>query len=99
MSKFSGPYASELDEIVGDGCAETIGGVDELGHYAKFDGEVMSDGTTIYAILYTNSDGFVDATLYDTTEELAGVWDTIEAMYEGYDRGNDEGYDLDAEMS
>jgi hypothetical protein len=94
MSKFSGAYAEELDEMVNDGMADvTIGSVDELGrHYAKFDGEEMTDGSKVYAILYTNSDGFVDSTLYDTPEELEEAWTDIEAEYDQYydERANEE---------
>ena len=87
MSKFSGAYAEELDESVNNGFSDDcIGSVDELGHYALFtDYTSEATGETIHAILYTNSDGFVDSTLYDTAVEARQDWKEIEQQYTEYD--------------
>ena len=87
MSKFSGAYAEELDESVCEGsCNDVIGSVDELGHYALFtDYTSEATGETIHAILYTNSDGFIDSTLYDTAVEARQDWKEIEQQYTEYD--------------
>ena len=92
MSKFSGTYAEELDESLGSGFSDDcIGSVDELGHYALFtDYTSEATGETIHAILYTNSDGFVDATLYDTKEEALKDWAGIEEEYSQYDNDGEE---------
>ena len=92
MSKFSGAYAEELDESVNNGFSDDcIGSVDELGHYALFtDYTSEATGETIHAILYTNSDGFVDSTLYDTKEEALSDWEGIEEEYSQYDNGEED---------
>ena len=92
MSKFSGAYAEELDESVCEGsCNDVIGSVDELGHYALFTDYTSEEtGETIHAILYTNSDGFVDSTLYDTKEMALKDWKGIEEEYSQYDNGEED---------
>jgi hypothetical protein len=87
MSKFSGNYAEELDESLGNGFSDDcIGSVDELGHYALFTDYTSEEtGETIHAILYTNSDGFVDSTLYDTKQIACEEWIELEEMYAQYD--------------
>jgi hypothetical protein len=78
MSKFSGAYAEELDESVCEGFGDdVIGSVDELGHYALFIDYTTKTGETIHAILYTNSDGFIDSTLYDTAVEARQDFESI----------------------
>ena len=92
MSKFSGAYAEELDESLGSGFSDDcIGSVDELGHYALFTDYTSEEtGETIHAILYTNSDGFVDTTLYDTKEEALKDWAGIEEEYSQYVNDGEE---------
>jgi hypothetical protein len=86
MSKFSGAYAEELDESVCEGfCDDVIGSVDELGHYALFIDYTTKTGEMIHAILYTNSDGFIDSTLYDTAVDARQDWQGIEEQYADYD--------------
>jgi hypothetical protein len=86
MSKFSGAYAEELDESVCEGFGDdVIGSVDELGHYALFIDYTTKTGEMIHAILYTDSDGFVDSTLYDTAVEARKDWKEIEQQYTEYD--------------
>ena len=92
MSKFSGAYAEELDESLGNGFSDDCrGSVDELGHSALFtDYTSEATGETIHAILHTNSDGFVGATLYDTKEEALKDWAGIEEEYSQFDSGEEE---------
>jgi hypothetical protein len=74
MSKFNNALAERLHEIsLEGGHDDEIGSVDELGWAGLF---LMEK-----AILIEDSQGFVDAEVFDTVQDVGIEWELIEKQY------------------
>ena len=88
--KYSGLYCEALDEMVGIGFADAVlGDVEDFGHYALIIGASI-DGEEVHAIVYTNSQGFVDAVSFDSEGEARMAWDKLEGQYDTFCNASEE---------
>jgi hypothetical protein len=66
---------------------ESLGDADTFGWFACFE--------DFLAILNTDSQGFVTATVYDTLEEVKDAWWTIRSAYEAWEDASDDWREAD----
>ncbi len=78
-------YSLSLDNSLDDDLGES----ESFGWYGKFSGKIKGRGP-FYVIVSENSQGFFDATYYDTSKELEEDWTKLEEDWEKFSEEQEE---------
>lgn len=79
------PSEPPFDSLSPEWADETLGSVDELGWYGRFD--TPREGSDLFLggwILEQDEQGFTDYVFYDTDTELNDAWDSMVGIYDRY---------------